>query len=194
MVVEVVGATDSGPTSGQCGRISGAAAASASIEPGLPVMAMIGMPTRWKWSITGSSSAVSPLCEISSATSPLRGHAEVAVDRFGQVEEDRGRAGRGEGRGDLAPDMARLAQPADDQLAAAVEDQRDRALELCAQAVGQRIERARLVVQHLATEIQHVSTHRRVGHAPQAPASRAFASVRLAGRDDLRRDEVADRR
>ena len=46
MVVEVVGATASGPTSRQCGRTSGAAAASPSIEPGLPVMAMIGMPTR----------------------------------------------------------------------------------------------------------------------------------------------------
>ena len=43
IVVEVVGATASGPTSRQCGRTSGALAAAESMEPLLPVMAMIGI-------------------------------------------------------------------------------------------------------------------------------------------------------
>ena len=80
------------------------------------------------------------------------------MDRLSEVEEDRGRAGRSEGRGDLAADMARLAEPADDQLALAVEDQLDRLFERVAEAVGQRIERARLVVKDLAPELQNART------------------------------------
>ena len=48
MVVELVGATASGPTSRQCGRTSAAAAAEARIEPELPVIATIGISSRWK--------------------------------------------------------------------------------------------------------------------------------------------------
>ena len=40
---------------------------------------------------------------------PGRRHSEVAVDRFRQVQEDRRRPRRGEGRCDLAPHMSRLA-------------------------------------------------------------------------------------
>ena len=46
IVVELVGATDSGPTSSQCGSSSGAVAVSASIDPEFPVIAMIGIFTR----------------------------------------------------------------------------------------------------------------------------------------------------
>ncbi len=56
-------------------------------------------------------------------------HAEVAVDGFGEVEEDRGRPGRSEGRGDLAANVPGLAKAADDQLAAAAGDQSDGAFE-----------------------------------------------------------------
>jgi hypothetical protein len=52
--------------------------------------------------------------------------------------------------------MPRLAEPANDQLAATFEDQADRLFELRAEAVGQRIERAGLVVQHFAAEIGHI--------------------------------------
>ena len=51
--------------------------------------------------------------------------------------------------------MARLAEAADDQLALAVEDQIDRALERLAEAVGERVERPRLVVEDLAPELEH---------------------------------------
>ena len=108
----------------------------------------------------------------------LGGHAEVAVDRFREMEEGRGRAGRSEGRGDLAPDVARFAEAADDQLALAVEDQRDRVLELLAEAVGERVERPRLVVEHLASELEH---HCRVAGHARALASRA-AAVKLDAR------------
>ncbi len=80
----------------------------------------------------------------------LGGHAEVAVNRFGEVQEGGRRPRRSERRRDLARDMARLAKPADDQLALAAEDQLDCPLELLAQAIGQRVERARLIVQDMS--------------------------------------------
>ena len=45
-------------------------------------------------------------------------HAEIAVARLGGMDEQRRRAGRGEGRGDLARDMAALADAGDDEPAA----------------------------------------------------------------------------
>ena len=48
-------------------------------------------------------------------TSSRRDHAEVAVARLARMHEKGGRAGRGEGRGDLAPDVAGLAHAGDDQ-------------------------------------------------------------------------------
>ena len=45
-------------------------------------------------------------------------HAEVAVARLAGMDEERGRAGRGEGRRDLAADMAGLAHAGDDHPAA----------------------------------------------------------------------------
>ncbi len=58
-------------------------------------------------------------------TSSARDHAEVAVARFAGMHEEGGRAGRGEGRGDLAPDVAGLAHAGDDQAALGVADQFD---------------------------------------------------------------------
>ena len=116
-------------------------------------MAMIGMPTRCEMidhrlQLGGLAALRDQDRDIA-----LGGHAEVAVDRFGEVQEGRGRPRRSEGRGDLARDMARFAEPADDQLALAVEDQADRPLELLAQAVGQCVERARLVVKDVPPEL-----------------------------------------
>jgi hypothetical protein len=51
--------------------------------------------------------------------------------------------------------MPRFAQPTDDQLAVHGEDHGDRALERVAEAVGQRVERPRLVVQDFAPEREH---------------------------------------
>ena len=70
IVVDVVGAIDSGPTSAQRGSSRVAVPASASMVPEWPVIAMIGIFAPWKWSITASSSDVSPLWEIRIATSP----------------------------------------------------------------------------------------------------------------------------
>src|SRR6187401_3235933 len=69
------------------------------------------------------------------------------------MQKRRRRTGRREGRRDLAPDMARLAEPRDDQLALAVQEKLHRLLELRVEAVGQRIERPRLVMHHLAAKI-----------------------------------------
>jgi hypothetical protein len=52
-------------------------------------------------------------------------HAEIAVARLGRMDEMRGRAGGGEGCGELAPDMAGLAHARDDDATGGAADQRD---------------------------------------------------------------------
>jgi hypothetical protein len=94
----------------------------------------------------------------------LRRHPEIAVNRLGQVQECRRCAGRGERGRNLAPDMARLAEPADDQLPGAFENQRYGLLERGAEAVGERIERTRFVVQDRPPELEHIGVA--VGHGP----------------------------
>ena len=74
----------------------------------MPVITISGMPWRL---ITGrivSSSSVSPELDSASTTS-VGDHAEIAVARFARMHEERGRAGRGQRRGDLARDVAGLA-------------------------------------------------------------------------------------
>ena len=56
----------------------------------------------------------------------LGDHAEIAVARLGRVHEQRRRAGRGKGRGDLVTDMAGLAHAGNDDAALRVADQFDR--------------------------------------------------------------------
>src|SRR5258705_14020862 len=77
-------------------------------------------------------------------------HAEVAVDRLGQMEEGRGGPGRSESRGDLAPDVARLAEPADKDLTFARKDQPDRILKRRAESVGKGVQGTRLVINQAA--------------------------------------------
>ena len=77
------------------------------------------------------------------------------MDRLRKVKEGRGRPGRRKSRGDLASDVARFAEPADDQLAVAIEDQRDRLLERLGEAVGKRVESACLVMEDRASELKH---------------------------------------
>ncbi len=56
-------------------------------------------------------------------------HAEIAVARLGGMHEDRGLAGRGQRRGDLAGDMAGLADAGDDRAAGRGQQHGDRLLE-----------------------------------------------------------------
>ena len=123
--------------------------------PALPVIAMMGISTALEMVDHRLELGGLAALRDEDRDVALRRHSKIAVDRLGEVEEGRGRAGRGEGRRDLAADMARLAEAADDQLALAVEDQADRSLERVAEAVGERIERSRLVVQDLAPELEH---------------------------------------
>jgi hypothetical protein len=95
------------------------------------------------------------------------------VDRFSEVKEGRRCPRRGEGRSDLAPDVPRLAEAADDQLAAAIADQPYRALERFAEAVGQSIERACLVVEDLASERDRVVIGQ--GAAPRPSGDRLLS-------------------
>ena len=65
-------------------------------------------------------------------------HAQIAVAGLGRVNELRGRAGAGEGRGDLASDMARFAHAGHDHPAARGQNGFDRPVKAVAQADGQR--------------------------------------------------------
>ncbi len=156
MVVEVVGATASGPTSFQCGRMTGAAALWAKVDPELPVMATIG--------ISHTIEVIDHRLQLRSLTAlrnqdsdiALCSHAQVAMDRLRQVQKGRSRARGRERRCDLPCDVTRLAQAADDQLASAIEDQIDGALELLAKSIRKCIERSRLVVENLAPELEQL--------------------------------------
>ena len=92
--------------------------------------------------------------------------AEVAVDRFGRVQEPGRRAGARERRRDLAADDARLAHAGDDDAAAAVVEQLDRALEVAVDAIDQAEDRRRLGAQDLARELE--AGDRVGGHAAAA--------------------------
>ena len=73
--------------------------------------------------------------------------------RLGGMHEERGRAGRGERRGELARDVARLADAGDDDAAAAVVAARRTASTNDApRRAGQRVDRARLGGEHVAGE------------------------------------------
>jgi hypothetical protein len=64
-----------------------------------------------------------------------RDHAEIAVACLARMHEEGGRAGRGERRRDLAPDMPGLAHPGHDHAAARARDQLHRVDEGAAEAV-----------------------------------------------------------
>src|SRR5688572_20483400 len=71
------------------------------------------------------------------------------------MQEDCGCASRCKGRSNLAAHMPRLAKSAYDQLSAAANDEVDGLLEARAQAVRERIQRARFIVKHATPEREH---------------------------------------
>ena len=123
---EVVGARLCGQASRAFGSSSTIRAASPSEEPALEVTAIIGMRE--------AAGIVDQVLHLRLLAGPgqrdddvvRRDHAEIAVAGFGGVDEEGRRAGRGQRRGDLARDMAGLAQPGDDDAALGLADQRRR--------------------------------------------------------------------
>ena len=91
----------------------------------------------------------------------LRDHAQVAVAGLGGVQEECGRAGAGERRGDLAADVTGFAHPGDDHAAGAGEQDAAGLLELAAQAVDEGGDRARLDLERLAVPSRSVAGSRR---------------------------------
>jgi hypothetical protein len=85
-----------------------------------------------------------------------RDHAEVAVGGFGRVQEQGRGTGRGQGRRDLAADVARLADARDDHAALARHHQRDGARDavVLAQARGEFANRFALDIQGFPGQIQ----------------------------------------
>ena len=161
MVVDVVGATDSGPTSFHSGRTSAAAADAYRFEM---------LDDRLE--LTGLAALRNENCDVA-----LRRHSEIAVDGLGEMEEGGRRTGRCERRGNLAPDVARLAKAADDQLSRAVPNEIDGMLEFLTQTIGQRVKRPCLVVEDVATEIENFAwrafLRRCVMHGPHLASAAA---------------------
>jgi hypothetical protein len=79
-------------------------------------------------------------------------HAEVAVLRFGRMDEERRRAGRRQRGGELGRDVAGLADARHHHAAPALQDQRDRVDEGLPEAPGQRDDRVGLDREHVARE------------------------------------------
>ena len=75
----------------------------------------------------------------------------------------------------LRPMWPDLPRPLTISLPRHLEDHRDRALERVAEAVGQRVERPRFVVQDVAPEREHVGSEVRRRHHRSRPSPRAFA-------------------
>ena len=73
-----------------------------------------------------------------------RDHAHVAMRRLGRMQEEGGRAGRGERGGDLRADMAGLAEAADDRAALHAEQRPDRLDEIAVEAPAERADPGRL--------------------------------------------------
>ena len=85
-------------------------------------------------------------------TSSALQDAEVAVNRFCRVQEERRRADAREGSGDLPADDAGLADAGDDHAAPAVEQHPHGALERFTETIHERQDGGRLGLQNLARE------------------------------------------
>ena len=98
-----------------------------SVDCGRPVSEINRAPIRRIASSSRTSSSVSPLYDSATTTSSVLDHAEVAVQRFGGMQKDRGRARARKCRGELAGDDPGLAHAGDDDPArAAVRADRQR--------------------------------------------------------------------
>ena len=122
-MVLAVGARLSGQASSATLTSSIAVGARASVESGLPVMAISGTPSRL---ITGRMvSDLGGLAGIGRCHHHVLvgDHADVAMTGLGRMQEKRWRAGAGQGRGDLVADVPGLAHAGHDDSAAAVVQQ-----------------------------------------------------------------------
>ena len=81
-------------------------------------MAITGTPSRFRCGSSASISAVSPELDSASTHIAARHHAQVAMAGLGRMQEEGRRAGAGQRGGDLAADMAGLAQAGDHHAAA----------------------------------------------------------------------------
>jgi hypothetical protein len=122
----------------------------ASEEVSLPVMAISLPPRRFHQRHDGQQLVV--LAGIGNGDQHVVAgdHAQVAMHGLGGMDEIGRGAGAGEGGGQLARDVAGLADAADDDAAAAFQDQRDRGAELRPDAPRQRRDGGRLDLKHLA--------------------------------------------
>lgn len=86
-------------------------------------------------------------------------HADVSVDGFGGVEEERGGPGGGEGGGDFASDDAAFAHAADDHASVAAGEQVDGAKEVGShsafEAMGESLEGVGFDVDDVGAELVH---------------------------------------
>ena len=122
-VVLEVGARPSGQASAGTLTSRCTSASRASVDCGRPVIAISVLP--WRLSTGSSSQDFVGLAGIRQRQHHVGvgDHAEVAVAGFARVHVEGRRAGRGQGRGDLARDVAGLAHAGADHAAAAGQHQ-----------------------------------------------------------------------
>ena len=169
IVVEVVGARPIGQASAAPGSSSTTSAACASVE-----FAAGGDRDQRDLEaarIRDDVGQFAALAGIGQSEDRVLGadHAEVAVAGFRRMDELRRLAGRGQRRGDLARDMAALADPGHDQPAARRRAQIEGAPERAVERARQPFEPGDLGAQHAPADIEVASQRR--------PASVAFAGA-----------------
>ena len=167
-MVLAVGARPIGHASSATLTSSTTSAARARVDAVSPVSAISGSSMRLMSGSRRTISSVSPLLDSASDDVALHEDAGVAVRRFGGVQEQCGRAGARERRGDLAADESRLAHAGDHHLAAArARADRKRPVEARVEAVGECRDRGGLDGQH-AARLAHVLALARRGAPPAA--------------------------
>ncbi len=175
-VVEAVGARPSGHASVRIETSRCTSAACASGERGLPVSATSGadealQPGHEAQDLLGVAAVRDGEQHVA-----LDDAAEVAVDRLGRMQEERGRAGRREGGRDLLGDDPALAHAGGDHAPRAGEERLDRALEALVEPRDQLADGVGLDLEHLAGGIQ-----RHAPHPSGKPRGRASRPCCVAG-------------
>ena len=154
IVVLVVGASPIGQASAAGGSSSATSAACASVEPGRAVIATSGRPKRRACATRSASSAVSPELDSASTASPATIMPRSPCDASAGWTNKRRRAGGGEGRGDLARDMAGLAHAGHHDAPGAAGQQVDRAGEPPSSEAASARRPAASVRQHGARHVE----------------------------------------
>ena len=180
-----VGARLCGSASRSTEASSSTSTCAASGERWLPRMPISG---EWKSRSSGTSasnSAELPFFETSTRGIAGRVDAQIAVHRFGRMQEDGGRAGAAQRGHDLARDVARFADAGDHHLARMRQYQLHGANQLASRRAGGAAQRAASI----SMAVRAAASHSCLGSTEDIGSLyHRTATERLAGQNHRRQD------